>query len=62
MADTLVVESRVRDFITSSKGGKDLRVGGDVAEALSAKVEVLLNEAVKRAKENGRSTVQARDF
>lgn len=62
MSDSLVVESRVRAAVSETKGAESFRVAGDAVEALSAKVEQLVKEAVKRAKENGRVTVMKQDF
>jgi len=56
MAELLVVRSKIKDF------AKNMNVAGDFAESLSAKVEVLVKEACKRASENGRKTVQSRDL
>lgn len=56
MADSLVVRSKIKDYV------KDLNVSGDFSEALSKKCEALIKEAMERAKANGRRTVQARDL
>lgn len=56
--DTLVVGSKVKDFIKDS----DLRSDGDLVEALSARVEEILKSAMGRCKENGRSTVRPCDL
>ncbi|MBI1859202.1 MAG: hypothetical protein HYR97_08850 [Candidatus Melainabacteria bacterium] len=56
--DTLVVGSKVKDFIKES----DLRSDGDLVEALSGKVEEMLKAAMVRCKENGRSTVRPCDL
>jgi histone H3/H4 len=61
MGDLLVVQSKVKE--TAKKfGGKDLRFSGDAVKALSTKVEGLLKDAAKRAKENGRKTVKPQDL
>ena len=60
MAELLVVRSKIKDY---AKDGKDeLNVSGDFADALDARVEGLIRDAVRRAKENGRRTVQSRDL
>ena len=60
MADMLVVRSKIKDY---AKDGKDdFNVSGDFGEALSARVEAMIKDAVRRAKENGRRTVQPRDL
>lgn len=56
--ETLVVGSKIKDFIKE----KDLRSDGDLIEALSSKVEEMLNSAASRCKENGRSTVRPCDL
>lgn len=58
MADLLVVNSKVRDFIKS----EGCKTAGDVADALSKYVEQTLAAAVKRAKSNGRKTVRGTDI
>ena len=40
----------------------DLNVGGDCYDALNEDVQDLLTDAARRAKANGRNTVQARDL
>ena len=57
-AEILVVQSKVREAI---KGLGDYNVGSDLMAAVSAKVEGLLADAAKRANDNGRKTIQARD-
>lgn len=56
--DILIVQSKVRDYI---KNHGDYNIGSDLFDAVSDKVSVLLEDAAKRASENGRKTVQARD-
>jgi histone H3/H4 len=62
MAESLVVETRVRSTITSIKGADTFRLSGDALDVLNKRVEGLIEDAVKRAKENGRVTVQKQDF
>jgi len=52
----LIVKSRIREAVDG------MNVSGDVAPALSKKVQKLLDEAVERAKANGRRTIQGRDL
>ena len=60
MAELLVVRSKIKDY---AKDGKDdFNVSGDFADALHGRVETMIRDAVKRAKENGRRTVQPRDL
>ena len=56
MADLLVVRSKIKDT------AKNMNVAGDFAEELSKRVEVLVKDAMRRAKENGRATIKARDL
>ncbi|MDP3916976.1 MAG: DUF1931 domain-containing protein [Nanoarchaeota archaeon] len=56
MAEMLVVRSKVKE---SAKG---MNVAGDFADELSKKVQSLVNDACRRAKDNGRATVKARDL
>jgi len=56
MADSLVVRSKVKE------AAKGMNVAGDFADALSTIVQGEINKACRRAKENGRSTVKARDL
>ncbi|MCD6576114.1 MAG: NFYB/HAP3 family transcription factor subunit [Nanoarchaeota archaeon] len=58
MADVLVVGSKVKDYVKS----KGLNSSGDLVEALSKKVERLLNEAAERTKANGRKTMRPEDL
>lgn len=59
MADeTLVVASKVRAYLK----GKDAMMSGDLVDALSKKVEGLLNDAVARCKGNKRTTVKPQDI
>lgn len=52
----IIVKSKIKEAV------KELNVAGEVAEALNKKVLELLEEASKRAKANGRRTLQARDL
>lgn len=56
MAELVVVRSKIKEI------AKDVNVAGDFADALSKKVEVLIKDAVRRAKENNRSTIKPRDL
>lgn len=58
MADSIVVTSKVKDAVK----GKDLRMSGDVPEALDNKVRQMINDAAKRAQENGRGTLRPYDL
>ncbi|MHA2171544.1 MAG: DUF1931 domain-containing protein [Candidatus Kariarchaeaceae archaeon] len=56
--EILVVQSKVRDFLKSQG---DYNIGSDLVAAVSGRVETVLQDAARRAKENGRKTIQARD-
>ncbi len=52
----LIIESKIKLAVP------EMSVAGEVADALNTKVLELLDEATKRAKSNGRRTLQARDL
>ncbi len=52
----LIVKSKIKDAVDG------LNVAGEVADALNKKVLKILQEAIERAKANGRRTLQARDL
>ena len=52
----LVVKAKIKDV------AEGYNVSGDLAEALDKKVEELIKAACKRAQENGRKTVMAKDL
>jgi histone H3/H4 len=52
----LIIKSKIKSAVP------ELSVAGEVADALNKKVLELLEEASKRAKANGRRTLQARDL
>ncbi len=56
--DDLVVKSKVREYAKT----KDIRLSGEVFDALTKKVAADLDAAIKRAKENGRKTVKSYDL
>lgn len=56
MSELLVVRSKIKDV------AKGMNVSGDLADALSKKVEELIKDAVRRADANGRKTVQSKDL
>ena len=55
MSDSLVVKAKIKEVVG------DFNVAGDLADALSEKVNMVLQDAVQRAEENGRKTVMAKD-
>lgn len=56
MGKLLIVSSKIKEVA----GGTS--IGTDFAEALSKEVEVLIRQATKRARANGRKTVKAKDL
>ncbi len=52
----IIIKSKIKSAVP------ELSVAGEVCEALNKKVLEILNEASKRAKANGRRTLQARDL
>ena len=56
MAYTKKVE--VRNFAKA----REMRVSGDVFEALDAAIEVILKKAAERSKSNGRKTIKSIDI
>jgi len=62
MADSLVVRSRLKEVVLKYGKNKVRNMSEDFAKRLSEKVENLIADAVKRAEENKRATVQSRDL
>jgi len=59
----LIIKSNIRPTIKEiDKEGSISSVATEVERALERKVEEILSNAIKRAKENGRRTMQARDL
>ena len=52
----LIVKSKIKELTG------DFNVSGDFADALNKKAEMLVKEAVSRAKGNNRRTVMAKDL
>lgn len=57
--EVLVVASKVKNYIRAQS---EMNTSGSVFEVLSDKVRALCEEAIRRAKEDGRKTVMDRDF
>ena len=60
----LIVRSNIKNAVkTLQKDGEEITsVAEEVGTALELKVEEMLENAIKRAKANGRRTLQARDL
>ena len=59
----LIIKSNIRKVIKNLDKGKEITsVADEVETALEMKVEEILDNAIKRAKANGRRTLQARDL
>jgi len=56
MGKLLIITSKIKQVAAG------MSIGTDFAEALSREVEVLIRQAAKRAKANGRKTVKAKDL
>ena len=56
--DDLVVKSKIREYAKK----KDIRLSGEVFDALSKNIACNLDGAILRAKENGRKTVKGYDL
>ena len=57
--DVLVVVSKLKTFIRNSSG---MNTSGNVAPVISQIVKGLCNQAIEKAKADGRKTVMDRDF
>ena len=57
--ETLVVISKLKKYIRSESG---MNTAGGVAPALSGIIRQMCNEAIEKAKSDGRKTVMHRDF
>jgi hypothetical protein len=58
MADSLVVQSKVKEAVK----GLDLRMDSSLPDALNEKISAMLEDAATRAKENGRGTLRPYDL
>ncbi len=58
MADSLVVQSKVKEAVKR----QDLRMDSTFPDALNAKINQMLAEAARRAKNNGRGTLRPYDL
>lgn len=56
--DTFVVASKVKSYVR----GKDLMASSELSEALSRRVQELLDRAIERCNGNGRRTVRPHDL
>ena len=56
--EVLVVVSKVKDYVKS----KGYMTSADAVPTLSDKVYALIDEAIKRTKENGRQTIKPQDL
>ncbi len=56
MTENYVIRSKIKDIT------KDMSVASDFADALDIKVKEMIEQAMHRAKANGRNTVMVRDI
>ena len=60
---TIIVKSNIKKVVKElDKENSVSSVAEEVGMALERKTEEILRDAIKRAKENGRRTIQARDL
>ncbi len=60
---SIIIKSQIRPLVKElDKEGNISSVADEVEIALERKVENILSDAIKRAKENKRRTLQARDL
>ena len=57
--EILVVASKLRKYVKDASG---MNTAGNVAEVLSDKIRQLTDQAIERAKNDGRKTLKDRDF
>lgn len=57
--EVLVVASKLKNYIRAKSG---MNTSAAVMEALSSKVRALCDQAIEKAKSEGRKTVMDRDF
>jgi len=57
--EVLVVVSKLKNYIKDEAG---MNTAGNVAPALSSKIRELCNDAIEKARGDGRKTVMDRDF
>lgn len=55
--EVLVVASKVRNYLR----GKNVKMSGELVEALNKKVKAILDDAASRAQGNKRATVKSQD-
>ncbi len=58
-SETLVVASKLKNYIRAKSG---MNTSAAVVDVLSNKLRTLCDEAIERAKSEGRKTVMDRDF
>ena len=57
--DILIVVSKLKNYI---RAASEMNTSGNVAPTLSAMIRKLCDDAISRAKSDGRKTVMDRDF
>lgn len=62
MSENTVVEARVREIVKGTKGKEDFRLSEDFLTALNAKAKQLVTDALIRADQNSRKTLQPQDL
>ncbi len=56
MPDLFIVKAKIKEL------AGDFNIAGDFSDALNDKVKILIQEAIDRAKANGRRTLMSKDI
>ena len=56
----IVVKTKIKEYVDEAAGER-MSISTDLSEAINNKVLSMIQEAIKRAKANGRRTVMAKD-
>lgn len=56
----LIVKAKIKDFV-DQVAGERLSISSDFGDELNEKLQVLIKDAIQRAKANGRKTLMAKD-
>ena len=60
MGESLIVKGNIKASATVD--GKQMNISGDLSEKLHEKCDALVKDAARRAMDNGRTTVMAKDL
>ncbi|MBI4149224.1 DUF1931 domain-containing protein [Candidatus Woesearchaeota archaeon] len=59
---SVIVKANLKLYAKMDGSDKPMNIAGDFAEKLEKKVEEMIHDAARRARENGRNTVMAKDL